>query len=104
MLKRYQVLLPEWLEEYVKIMANKHDLSFSEIIRAELCFSVLSVINHLYPEYKPGLNLEEILNKIKFEIPDAEREDIHRIISKIYFETRKAVEYRMNKEKKSKKK
>ena len=42
MLKRYQVLLPDWLEDNIKEIAEIFDLSFSEIIRLELCFAILS--------------------------------------------------------------
>lgn len=62
MLKRYQVLLPDWLEEHVKFLADKYDLSFSEIIRGEICFSTLSAVMHLFPEYKPGMTPEIILS------------------------------------------
>ncbi len=42
MLKRYQVLLPDWLEDYVKLLADKYDLSFSEIIRTIICNWILA--------------------------------------------------------------
>ena len=104
MLKRYQVLLPDWLEDYIQYGANKHDLSFSEIIRLEICLSILLTTTCIYPEFKPGITPEEICsteknhNKSKVDINGT-----HRIISKIYFEARKAVEYRLDKEKSQKK-
>lgn len=55
MLKRYQVLLPDWMEDYIKFLVERHDVSFSEIIRAELCFSFLNTIIKLCPEYKSGI-------------------------------------------------
>jgi len=105
MLKRYQVLLPDWMEDYIKFLVEKYDLSFSEIIRAELCFSFLNTIIKLCPEYKPGITPEDIVESVRLDGGDElKREDLHRLFSKMYFETRKAVEYRLNKEKKSKKK
>ncbi len=101
MLKRYQVLLPEWLEENIKYIADEYDLSFSEIVRGEICFATLTALMHLYPEYKADITTEEILDRFKNQTQDKlEREDLHRILSKIYFETRKAVEYWHNKNKK----
>ena len=60
MLKKYQVLLPDWLEEHVKFLAIKYDLSFSEIIRGEICYTTLSAIMHRHPEYKPKLPPEKM--------------------------------------------
>ena len=98
-LKKYQVLIPEWLEEYIKFLEEKYDLSFSEIIRAEVCFSILNTVNHFFPDYKSSLKPQEILEMMKDKFRnDLEREEIYRILSKIYFETRKAVEHRLSKE------
>lgn len=105
MLKRYQVLLPDWLEDNIKLFAERYDLSFSEVIRAEICVAILSAVPKVYPEYKPDLTHEEIMKKLLGKNADKmEREEVHRWLSKIYFEARKAVEYRMSKEKKKRKK
>jgi len=105
LLKRYQVLLPDWLEDYVKYLTEKYDLSFSEVIRAEVCGSILSSVSKLFPDYKPGLTLGDIFQKIKRDkFEKLKREDIHRILSTLYFEARKAAEFRMKQEKKQVKK
>lgn len=105
MLKRYQVLLPDWLEDYVKFLTDKYDLSFSEIIRAEISSSILASVSNLFPDYKPSLTFNDMIQNIKQNDPKGlEREDIHRVLSKLYFEARKAAEYRMKKEKKQVKK
>ena len=105
MLKRYQVLLPDWLEDYVKLLVDKYDLSFSEVIRTMLCSWILTTVPSLYPELKLGLTTKDIYDMVKAEAQvNMKREDVHRMLSKIYFESRKAVEYRMVQEKKKKKK
>ncbi len=105
MLKRYQVLLPDWLEDYVKLLVNKYDLSFSEVIRTMICNWILTAMPNVYPELKLGIMPKDILEMVKAEANiNMESEDIHRILSKIYFEARKAAEYRMAQEKKKKKK
>ncbi len=103
MLKRYQVLLPEWLEDYIKHLVDKYDMSFSEVIRAEICYSILCGVASVYPDYKLGITAQEISNLSKNYVQGKmERDEMHRILSKIYFETRKAVEFRLAKEKKKK--
>jgi hypothetical protein len=103
MLKRYQVLLPDWLENYIIQIAESFDLSFSEIIRLELCFSILSSTKSFYPKYKMGITPKEILESAHGQ-KEGKEEEKHRFMSKIYFETRKAVEYRLPLLKKQKRK
>ncbi len=104
MLKRYQVLLPDWLGDWVEHLVNMYDLSFSEIIRAEICYSILAGTANLYPDHKLGLTVQE-LSKLSKKNAEEEmnRDEILKTISKMYFETRKAVEFRLDKEKENKK-
>ncbi len=101
MLKRYQVLLPDWLEDYLKRGVEKYDISFSEIIRLLICFASLAQIQELHPEYKPNLPLADIMSTIvSYPKEKPTKEEINKFISQIYFETRKAIEYRSSKMKK----
>jgi hypothetical protein len=98
MLKRYQVLLPDWLEDYLKWGVKQTGLSFSEIIRLEICMAVLATIDELHPEYKPNLSMKDIMSMAKsFNKSKFSKEDIHRFVSQVYFETRKAIEHRSSK-------
>ena len=100
MLKRYQVLLPDWMGDNIKYYVNKYGLSFSEGIRAELCSAIIATVQLQFPEYKPDTTLEEIIDKLKkMQNKDIKKEEINQILSKVYFEARKASEYRHSKEK-----
>lgn len=100
MLKRYQVLIPDWLEEYIKWGVKKYGLSFSELIRLEICQAVIAYMCERYPEYKSGYTMKDFLKGIsRFEKGEMNPEYLDRIISTIYFEARKAIEYRFAKEK-----
>lgn len=99
MYKRYQVLLPDWLEDYVKLISSKYNLSFSEIIRLELCYSMLSTTMEFFKDYKPNITRQDIFAEVtKYSEGKIDKQEFNRIISKIYFETRKAVEFMMDKE------
>ena len=105
MLKRYQVLLPDWLEDYIKFLVEKYDLSFSEVIRAELCIAILNMVPRLFPNLKTEISGEDIAELVKKNLElEMDRGESHSIMSKIYFEARKAVEYRLAQEKKKEKK
>lgn len=98
MLKRYQVLLPDWLEDNIKYYIEKYGLSFSEGIRAELCSAILATVQLQFPEYKPGITIEEVISKLKkMNTKKVKKEEIKQLLSKIYFEARKASEYRHSK-------
>jgi hypothetical protein len=103
--KRYQVLIPDWLEDYIKWGVEKFGLSFSELIRLEICQAVIFYMSARYPEYKPGFTMDDHLRGVTlFEEGNLNAEDIDKIISTIYFEARKAIEYRFSKEKEKKNK
>ena len=104
MQKRYQVLIPDWLEEYILWGVKKYRLSFSELIRLEICQAVISYISERYPEYKLGYTMKDFLRDISgFEKGKMNQENLDRITSTIHFEARKAIEYRFSKEKVKKK-
>lgn len=104
-MKSYQVLLPRWLERPIKKRADLLGISLSEVLRVQICISVLAFQNILFPEYKPGIKLEYFLNSIKeYFDGNHEKNEILELYSDIYFETRKALEYREKQEKKAEKK
>ena len=95
MLKRYQVLLSEWLGDHIKSTSEKYDISFSEIIRLALCLNIIKSASKAYPKCKRKLHLADdvfvdiISNKFERKI---NQEKLHKLISQIYFEGRKATE------------
>jgi len=99
MQKRYQVLIPDWLEDYIKWGAKKYGLSFSELIRLEICQAVISYICERYPEYKSRFTMKDFIAGVDmFEQGKMNQKDLQKAISTLYFETRKAIEYRFAKD------
>jgi hypothetical protein len=102
-LKRYQVLFTDWLAEHIKFIADKYDISFSEAVRIALCLQVTKLVSTAYPKYKirdidkefVGVIKKKKLNKVK-------QEQFHKMLSKIYFEARKATEFWKEEQKKQK--
>jgi predicted DNA-binding protein YlxM (UPF0122 family) len=105
MLKRYQVLLTDWQEEYVKFLVEKYDLSFSEVIRILIVLEAIMITGHLHPEYKTGISMKKLAVELKkMANPNRNEAEMYKLISAGYFEARKAIEYRMSKEKQKAKK
>jgi hypothetical protein len=101
MSKKYQVILPNWLADYIEIISEAYELTISEVLRLEICFGILSATQQFFPEYEQKALLAKIFKQHQDTKPkDIDREQFHKNISKIFFETRKAVEFRMEKLKK----
>jgi hypothetical protein len=100
MLKRFQVLLEDWQADYLRVLMDLYDLSFSEANRFLFSLGALKAIDLVFPEYDVKIDKDVVK---KFINEKATQEERHKILSKLYFETRKAVEYRTNKLRKRKK-
>lgn len=96
MLKRYQVLLSDWLGEYTKFISEVYDISFSESVRVLMSLGAIAAISELKPGSKPKVSIKEMLKVLrKAPAGNLKEEIFHRQLSKLYHEARKAVEFRM---------
>jgi len=102
MFKRHQVLLSDWQVEYAKYISERYDLSLSEAIRIALSVGYLYIVSSAQPEYKAGIDKKQLLDRMKEASDPANEAEMHKFISKIYFEARKATEYRLKAVKKTK--
>lgn len=94
MLKRYQVMLEDWQEQHYKLMSEKYDVNFSEMIRMTLCIDTYFATKAAFPRYKFNID-EKMLKSIikgKYEVKNIDLDEPHRFISRMYFEARKAAE------------
>jgi hypothetical protein len=99
MLKRFQVLLEDWQAEYLRFIEEKYDLSFSEACRFIVSSGTLHTVQLSLPEYKTNLDKKNI--KVYHDKKSSEVTK-HQILSKVYFEARKAADYRIKKQGKKK--
>ena len=95
MLKRNQVLLNDWIVDHTKAIADKYDVSFSEVIRLLVCLQCCAHIKMLYPEYKYKLKPSDISRVVASvnKKGNLSPESLHTLFSEIYFESRKAMEF-----------
>ena len=106
MLKRYQVLLNDWLADGIKAVANKYDISFSEVLRVALCVQMTEAFSRINPKYKSkkiGKFVDDILKK-RNKGEHLDSETLHKFFSDVYFEARKALEWWEEEEAKNNKK
>ena len=102
MLKRHQVLLEDWQVEYVKNIAQSYAISLSEALRIIFSIGTISVVSTIHPEYKSGATKD----KIKLAMKECASDKVpfdkkHSWVSALYFEGRKAAEYRITRLKKT---
>jgi len=94
MLKRYQILLNDWLANHYKDAAKKNDVSFSEMIRMALCNDLLQAAGHAFPKHRVKIDRRKIAAIMKAQQLKEAMHDVefHKLLSQIYFESRKAAE------------
>lgn len=98
-MNKFQVLLPDWLEDYVDFLSKKYGLPISEVIRMQMCAAGLFMAKILYPEYDTSFSLDAVKSIPTEFAKEQDQEVLKRKLSKLYHESRKAVEFRMEKEK-----
>lgn len=93
--KKIQIMLPIWLGDYLETTSEVYELSISELARIQICFSIIAHTDNLFPEYKPEIPVKRISQAVFKYLESDNREDFLRFLSEIYFETRKAVKFRI---------
>ncbi|MFC1594115.1 hypothetical protein ACFL38_02185 [Candidatus Omnitrophota bacterium] len=100
MLKRNQILLENWQVDYLKFIAEDYDVSFSEATRMLVSMGAIECTSKLFPKYKPKMNLDKLAKAFKsVRSGKATSVESHKIMSEVYFEARKAMEFRMGQKK-----
>jgi len=105
MLKRYQVLLNDWLANGIKDIAKKYDISFSEVLRVALCIQVTESLARVNPKFKSKKTekfVDDIIKK-RNKGENLDSETLHKFFSDVYFEARKSIEAWKEEETKQKK-
>ena len=98
MVKKFQVFMPKWLSDHIKVLADKSGVSFSEAIRVYLCLGIICIVDALYTDYKPDISIKGICEEIKDFSRETDRALVKERLSQVYFEARKAVQFRIKKE------
>jgi len=97
MLKRYQILLATWQADYLKLVAEGFDESFSEAVRGAVCIAIMCMIPKMFPEYKSSFPVEKVKDMLEKTMRKGNQEEKHKSLSNLYFEARKASEYAIKK-------
>ena len=94
MLKRYQVLMNNWLAEYWQGIASRLDVSFSEMLRLALCKHIIDVTQIAFPRFKAKINQKTFKTIIqnKNAVKELPSDELHALFSRVYFEAQKAAE------------
>jgi len=100
MLNRYQIMLNNWLSDYLKIIAKKYKSNLSEMVRISLCLSIGRLISQ-YCKCDFNFNEKKLLEMMK-KFPPSKQEAKARkaLINNLYFECRKIIDCHLEKLKK----
>jgi hypothetical protein len=96
MLKRNQILLQDWQEEYIKFVSKTYDVSISEAVRTIINITAVVLLKELFPKYKPKISIKDIAKAFtKVQSGEICEEKFYLMMSDLYYEARKIMEYRM---------
>ncbi|MBM3247995.1 MAG: hypothetical protein FJZ10_01020 [Candidatus Omnitrophica bacterium] len=96
MLKRNQILLQDWQEEYIKFVSKTYDVSISEAVRTIINITAVVLLKEFFPKHKTKISLKDIANAFKrLQNGDICEEKFYAMMSDLYYEARKIIEYRM---------
>jgi hypothetical protein len=102
-LRRKQVMITGWLDDFIKMVSQKYDISYSEVLR--LCTSyffaiTLAAVNP--KRYKMSITPQKIALVLKQRETDKRGfEESRKLMADIYWETKKILELRTEELKKS---
>ena len=97
MLKRHQVLLTDWQTEYARFISETYDISFSEAVRALMATGIIRTVKQIHPEFESKANVKEVVDATLMGSDKRMRTELlHKFLSLLYFDARKAVEFRLS--------
>ncbi len=101
MLKRHQVLLTDWQIEHARFLSEKYDMSFSEAVRLLMSLAMIQTARELYPKFEPKTGIKTMVSLMTSAPEEKIRQElVHKYLSEVYFDARKASELRLSQDKK----
>ena len=93
MLKRKQILLPDWLDDYIKEISSAYNVSYSEVVRVMLSFSFGQVAAKLYPQYEFSIDVDRMIaSSREHNNGEVNVEDNRKLRADIYYEAKKIID------------
>ena len=100
-LRRKQVMISDWLDDYMQELSKIYDVSYSEIVRAMLSYAFGSTVSQVHPEYKFSIDAERMANAaIERNDGKIDIEANRKLLADIYYEARQLIEQHLQELKK----
>lgn len=93
MLRRKQIMMSDWLDDFIQEICKKYNVSYSEAVRVMLSYGFAQVLCKIYPEYNFSIDADRMasasreLNDGKIDI-----EANQKLTADIYFEARRILD------------
>jgi len=95
MLVRHQILLDNWMADFLKQRARQFGISFSESIRKILCLHHIMLADAECGECRSDMSMEKYIEMTKKwgnSVDKKSKQEMRKALSDIYFDARKAIE------------
>lgn len=95
-----QEIMPDWMQDHFKIVAEKYKLSFEDMVKLALSMYISDMLPQMWAEYSGGLQSKELAEAYRALAQNEEnRSDFDSTRTKVYEEAEKAARFRSEKEK-----
>jgi hypothetical protein len=96
MLRRKQVMISDWLDDFVQYTAQKYDISYSEVLRLGTAYFLADVLSKADPKYKMKVTSKEI-SKVVYDGLEqcGDVEVTRKLIADIYHESKRILQARI---------
>ena len=96
MLRRKQVMISDWLDDFLHAASKRYKLSYSEIIRIATCHHMISVICERDPKFKMLTTTKQVAKNMKAYCKGTAGEvETRKMIADIYLEAKKILDIRL---------
>lgn len=97
MLRRKQIMITDWLDDYLTAISKRYDISYSEVIRIATSFFFAETLCLAYPKkYKLNISAKDISKVLKHMAENEDYiEESRKLISDVYYETKNILKDRV---------
>jgi len=98
MLRRKQVLVSDWLDDFVNYVSKRYDISYSEVIRVSVAYMLTGILAGADSKYEMTVTWEDLAQVLqKSWENEGDLENTRKVISDVYWDAKKILSDRMAK-------
>jgi hypothetical protein len=94
MLIRKQIMMSDWLDDYLNELSEVLHISYAELVRVVLCFGLCETLKETNPDYQMSVDVKKMaqVGHDSLLSTDLHREQVKQLIGNIYYDSRRILD------------